>query len=137
VYNRGDLTFKILNGKDESTLYVGDDKEVKAYYVYYFEDVGDKEVPFLNLEIVKPSARGQGITTQVIDFILKRHGAIGSDYELTGKEGKGSYNSFEKLGNIYRCGVYSDDGTFTPTKDLSRKYMTSIAARFVVFNKKK
>jgi GNAT superfamily N-acetyltransferase len=132
-----DMILKTVKAEDNFTLYVGNGKDLFAIYIYYFEDIGSREVPFINFSVVRPEYRGKGITTKIMNYMLNKFNSVGSDYDLTGKDGKGSFQPFEKFSTQYRSAIYSDSGKLTVVDKITDKHMNDSTTRFIIFNVKR
>jgi len=132
-----DYVLKTVKDDDSFKLYVGDGETIFASYLYYFEDIGSREVPFINYSVVRPEYRGQGITKKIMKYLLEKFNAVGSDYELTGKEGKGSFQPFEQFSLTYRTAIYSDSGELKVIDKITKDHMNDDTTRFIIFNKKR
>mgnify|MGYP003552726380 CR=1 FL=1 len=132
-----EYVLKTVKGEDNFSLYVGDGENVFASYIYYFEDIGSREVPFINFSVVRPEYRGKGITKKIMTYLLEKFNAVGSDYDLTGKEGKGSFQPFEQFSLTYRTAIYSDSGKLKVVDKITKEHMNDETTRFIIFNKKR
>lgn len=109
---------------------------VIAYLYWTPFDIGTRLLPAVNLAIVHPSYRGQGVADEIYSLMIGRYGGIVSDVELTGFAGKGAFNLWVKLSKKYMSYIYSE-GKLTIVPEFERNQMGNKNSRFVILNRAK
>lgn len=65
--------------------------------------------PTVEISVVKDNFQGQGLGKSMYEALMSQFGGIISDTTLSGEEGHGSFNIWERLGNKYHAYILFND----------------------------
>lgn len=80
---------------------------IRAEIVKNEEEVS--KFPTIDISLVKDQYQGGGMGSSMYDALMAKYGGLKSDTTLTGQEGKGSFDIWEKLGDSYNSYLYDED----------------------------
>lgn len=89
--------------------------------------------PMVHIVVVYKAYQGQGIAFAMYKMLIEESGHLSSSNHLSGKEGNGSFDIWEKLSTIYHSYIYDRQlDTLTPVKRFTRKDMKDEYTYFIV-----
>jgi GNAT superfamily N-acetyltransferase len=132
----GDYTLELWKNKNNRALFALKDGQIVGFLgavrLEYFR------FPKVISVYVYDEYQGKGIGKAMYDFMIDTVGGLVSDKSLTGEEGKGSFQMWQKLAKDYNPYFlrWKDNRYQTiPVKEFNREMMTSSDENFMVSKK--
>lgn len=123
------LVFCLVNNKVVGYIRSEIDKRVDADEYAKF--------PTIEISVVQDEYQGQGMGSSMYDMLMSQYGGFKSDTTLSGEEGHGSYDIWDKLGKKYHAYLYDEENRTVKevpkfTRDMLSKKGRNSLLRFLV-----